>query len=121
MARLGPAVVWGLARAVVHLFYRVERLGPPLPEGPLLLVGNHPNGLLDPAVVATTAGRAPRFLAKSSLFTLPVVNWFVTGAASHRSAGDFLNGVDAKVFFKPVPALLLLEAIREVESSLPRR
>lgn len=82
MARLGPAIVWGLARLVVHLFYRVERLGPPLPDGPLLLVANHQNGLLDPAVVVATAGRVPRFLAKSTLFSTPVVSWFVRGAGS---------------------------------------
>ena len=46
---------------------------------------------------------------------------FVTGASSQRSVGDFLNGVDAKIFFKPVPPLLLLEAIRRVESSLAPR
>jgi CheY-like chemotaxis protein len=46
---------------------------------------------------------------------------FVTGASSQRSVGDFLNGVDAKIFFKPVPPHLLLEAIRKVEGSLPPR
>ena len=46
---------------------------------------------------------------------------FVTGAASQRSVGDFLNGVDAKIFFKPVSPHLLLQAIRKVEASLPLR
>jgi hypothetical protein len=45
----------------------------------------------------------------------------VTGAASQRSVADFLNGVDVKIFFKPVPTELLLEAIRKVESTLPPR
>ena len=45
---------------------------------------------------------------------------FVTGAASQRSVTDFLNGVDAKIFFKPVPPELLLEAIRRVEARRPR-
>lgn len=95
MGHLGPAIVWGLARALAHLFYRVERLGPPLPEGPLLLVANHQNGLLDPAVVATTAGRVPRFLAKSTLFATPVVSWFVRGAGSIPVYRPRDEGVDA--------------------------
>lgn len=61
-------LVWTLARLVVWLFHRVERIGHPVPAGPLLLVANHPNVLLDPAVVRATAGRDIRFLAKSALF-----------------------------------------------------
>jgi hypothetical protein len=34
---------------------------------------------------------------------------------------DFLNGVDAKILFKPVAPERLLDAIRKVESSLPAR
>src|SRR4030095_11889609 len=36
---------------------------------------------------------------------------FVTGAASQRSVTDFFNGVDGKIFFKPLPPELLLEEI----------
>lgn len=57
-----------LARLVSLVFYRIERAGEAVPDGPVLLVGNHPNALLDPAVVWTTAGRDVRFLAKSTLF-----------------------------------------------------
>lgn len=60
--------VWALARAAARIFYRLDRLGPPLPDGPVLLVANHPNALMDPAVVAAAAGRPIRFLAKSTLF-----------------------------------------------------
>jgi glycerol-3-phosphate O-acyltransferase/dihydroxyacetone phosphate acyltransferase len=61
-------VISRLAQLAAHLFYRVERLGQPPVDGPLLLVANHPNALLDPALVWTTAGRDVRFLAKSTLF-----------------------------------------------------
>jgi 1-acyl-sn-glycerol-3-phosphate acyltransferase len=61
-------LVWGVGRFAMALFYRVERLGPPVPDGPLLLVANHANGLMDPPLVVATAGRIPRFLAKSTLF-----------------------------------------------------
>ena len=60
--------VWGLGRLAVYAYYKVERIGGPLSDGPLLLVANHPNTLIDPAVIQTTAGRRIRFLAKSTLF-----------------------------------------------------
>lgn len=60
--------VWGVGRLAVYAYYRVERIGGPLPDGPLLLVANHPNTLIDPAAIQTTAGRPVRFLAKSTLF-----------------------------------------------------
>ena len=62
-----PLVRW-LARTACWLFYRVDRVGAPPPAGALLLLPNHPNALLDPAVVWATAGRDVRFLAKSPLF-----------------------------------------------------
>ena len=66
-SRAGTAV-WLLARLAVQIFYRVQRIGATLPDGPVLLVANHPNSLLDPALVQATAGRPSRFLAKSTLF-----------------------------------------------------
>ena len=61
----------GLARAVAHLFYRIDTIGSVPASGPLLLLPNHPNALLDPALVMATAGRPVRFLAKSTLFSGP--------------------------------------------------
>ena len=66
-SRTGTAL-WLLARLAVQIFYRVQRIGATLPDGPVLLVANHPNSLLDPALVQATAGRPSRFLAKSTLF-----------------------------------------------------
>ena len=62
----------GLASAIAHLFYRVDHVGAPPAEGPLLLLPNHPNALLDPALVMATADRPIRFLAKSTLFQTPL-------------------------------------------------
>ncbi len=60
------------SRAVAHLWFRSLRLeGPPLPEGPVLLVLNHPNGLLDPLVPSALLRPAPRFMAKATLWNLP--------------------------------------------------
>jgi 1-acyl-sn-glycerol-3-phosphate acyltransferase len=70
-APVSPLVrrVAGLA---ARLFYRIDCIGAPPPFGPVLLLSNHPNALLDPAVVWFTAGRDVRFLAKSTLFAWPV-------------------------------------------------
>ncbi|HXG53820.1 MAG TPA: 1-acyl-sn-glycerol-3-phosphate acyltransferase [Vicinamibacterales bacterium] len=62
-------VVRLLALAAVRVFYRVDRAGSPPPSGSIVLLPNHPNALLDPALVWATAGRDVRFLAKSTLFT----------------------------------------------------
>ncbi|HEX2190117.1 MAG TPA: lysophospholipid acyltransferase family protein, partial [Longimicrobiaceae bacterium] len=50
--------------------------------GPALLVANHPNSLLDPAMVVAVAGRPVRFLAKAPLSDDPAVGWLVRGAGA---------------------------------------
>ena len=64
-------------------YYRLSVAGGDVPRtGPVLLVANHPNSLIDPAMVATAARRPVRFLAKSSLFSHPAVGWLVRGAGA---------------------------------------
>jgi 1-acyl-sn-glycerol-3-phosphate acyltransferase len=75
----------------VRTFYRVDRVGPPLPDGSVLLVANHPNGILDPAVIQTTAGRQVRFLAKSTLFRRHPLSLFVR----HSGAVPIYRHMDA--------------------------
>lgn len=70
-ARANPVVRW-LAAAASRIFYRIDRIGEAPREGALLLLPNHPNALLDPAIVWATAGRDVRFLAKSTLFNGPL-------------------------------------------------
>jgi len=67
-APIGTSVIRWVARAICWIFYRVDQAGAAPPTGPLLLLPNHPNALLDPAVIWATAGRDVRFLAKSTLF-----------------------------------------------------
>jgi glycerol-3-phosphate O-acyltransferase/dihydroxyacetone phosphate acyltransferase len=66
-----PFVRW-LARAACWLFYRIDCAGQPPAAGALLLLPNHPNALLDPAIIWATADRDVRFLAKSTLFKTPL-------------------------------------------------
>jgi 1-acyl-sn-glycerol-3-phosphate acyltransferase len=65
-------IVRFLARTACRLFYRVDCVGKPPEAGAALLLPNHANALLDPAVVWATAGRDVRFLAKSTLFDGPL-------------------------------------------------
>ncbi len=72
-----------LAGAATRLYYRFEVDGPAAPRtGPLLLLANHPNALLDPALVAAAAGRPVRFLAKSTLFGDRLVGRLVRAAGA---------------------------------------
>jgi 1-acyl-sn-glycerol-3-phosphate acyltransferase len=69
--RANPAVRW-LARAACWVFYRTDRIGAVPARGAVVLLANHPNALLDPALVWAAAGRDVRFLAKSTLFRGPL-------------------------------------------------
>src|SRR5687768_2432788 len=81
-----------VANAALHVYYRLHRAGSVVPPtGPVLLVANHPNSLLDPAMVALAARRPVRFLAKAPLFKDPLVGFLVRGAGSipvYRKADD---------------------------------
>jgi glycerol-3-phosphate O-acyltransferase/dihydroxyacetone phosphate acyltransferase len=72
-----------LASVVLRLYYRASKGGEAVPtQGPVLLLGNHPNALLDPLFVSWAARRPVRFLAKAPLFTDPVLGWLVRGSGS---------------------------------------
>lgn len=75
-----PVVRW-LAHTACWLFYRVDQAGTAPDAGPVLFLANHPNALLDPAIIWTTAGRDVRFLAKSTLFG-GLFRPFLTGAGA---------------------------------------
>jgi len=58
------------SRAVAGLWFRSLRIEGSLPDGPVLLVLNHPNGLLDPLVPCALLNPAPRFMAKATLWDI---------------------------------------------------
>jgi len=75
LSRLGRALVRGLVRGLVRRFYSDIEIsgGNRLPvDGPLLLAANHPNSLLDPVLIGIAVDRPVRYLAKASLFQVPL-------------------------------------------------
>lgn len=84
-----PTTVWllplfsSMARLAARVYYRVRFAGAPVPPaGPVLLVANHPNSLLDPTLVVASAGRPVRFLAKAPLFSDRKIGWLVRAAGA---------------------------------------
>ena len=61
MARQGSPIVRWMAWLAAWVFYRVDRVGGVPASGAVIILPNHPNALLDPAVVWATAGRDVRF------------------------------------------------------------
>lgn len=64
----------GFLRLVTRIFFRtIEVVGHdhvPL-RGPVVFVGNHPNSLVDPVMILTTAGRQVSLAARDGLFKMP--------------------------------------------------
>lgn len=60
-------------RRLTRVYYRFHRIGAELPtDGPLILVANHVNGLLDPAAMLHFGERELCFLGKEPLLRMPV-------------------------------------------------
>jgi glycerol-3-phosphate O-acyltransferase / dihydroxyacetone phosphate acyltransferase len=72
-----------LSRIACWTYYRVTIAGAAVPrEGPVLLVANHTNSLMDPPLVVVAAKRNVRFMAKWTLFTNPAIGWLVKAVGS---------------------------------------
>ncbi|MDZ8162113.1 lysophospholipid acyltransferase family protein [Microbacterium aquimaris] len=77
-----PSVFWPLAAIIIPLTGLIAKIeiigGEKLPrEGAYVLAPNH-NSEFDPLIIAVATwrmGRAPRFMAKESLFRVPVLGW----------------------------------------------
>jgi len=77
---VGPRLLRPLLGLLLKVYFRkvrvvgVDRLPG---EGPLLVVSNHVNSLLDPLLLFALLPRPPRFLAKAPLFRHPMVAPFL--------------------------------------------
>ena len=72
-----------LTTFAARTYYQVTVAGSDVPRsGPVLLVANHPNSLLDPALVAVAAGRPVRWLARAGLFEQRSIGWLVRGSGA---------------------------------------
>lgn len=96
MPLLAPLAALGrwFARGLVRFYYPrividgAERLPA---TGPLLLVANHPNSLIDPVLLGVAARRPVRLLAKAPLFSIPVFGTALRAAGmipAYRGADD---------------------------------
>ncbi len=71
-----------VCRLICWVFYRLRVSGERPGAGPVVLVANHPNALLDPVLVVVAAARPVRFLAKAPLFDQTGIGWLVKGVGS---------------------------------------
>lgn len=89
-------IIVGLLKFAMRIYFRrVEVVGlDHVPRrSPVIFVLNHPNALVDPAVLLCLAPRSVSFLAKSPLFRLPVLGYFVRALDSlpvyrHQDQGE---------------------------------
>ncbi|CAN5700095.1 hypothetical protein BH23GEM10_BH23GEM10_03330 [soil metagenome] len=90
------------------VFQSVERSGAAVPDGPVLVVANHPNALLDPLVIFHVAGRPTRPLAKAPLFEQRFIGTLLCGMGGlpvyraqddpdqmHRNEDTFRGAIEA--------------------------
>ncbi len=103
-----PRLIAGITGTAAALFYRVDRHGPPLPGGPLIVAANHPNSLVDAMLIFRCSDRITRPLGRAPLFDrfllgpvlramggIPVHRREDDPDAMHRNEEMFRSAVDA--------------------------
>ena len=86
-----PRLITGVVGTAAGMFYRVDRHGPPLPEGPLMVAANHPNSLIDPLLIFRCSERIARPLGRAPLFDRRLLGPLIRalgGIPVHRRQDD---------------------------------
>jgi len=99
----------GYLGLVARLFYRLRHLGGEVPStGPVILVANHPNGLVDSVILSMAARRPVSFLAKEPIFRMPVIGSLARafGAIPVYRAQDGADTERNRDMFRAVTGLL---------------
>ena len=110
--RGAPALLRAIARVLMRLFYhRVEVVGlERVPRaGPLIVVANHQNALIDPLVLLAVLPRTIRPVAKATLFRHPLLAPFVRLAGAlpvHRRQDPGSDAAQNVAMFAAVAAAL---------------
>jgi len=95
-------IAYALAGFAAGLFYRRALLGGEVPPaGPVLLVGNHPNGLVDPIFLVGATPRPVRFLGKAPLLAMPVLGPILRGLGTlpvYRTRDGFDTAANESTF-----------------------
>jgi len=111
-----PRIITKLVGWAVAIFYDLERTGPTLPDGPVLVTANHPNSLVDPLVIFHTGGRPTRPLAKAPLFEQALVGTVLRGLGGlpvYRKQDDpALMHLNERTFDAAIDALLAGGAVQ---------
>jgi len=101
-----------LFELTLRIFFRrieVEGLANIPQAAPVIFVLNHPSGLVDPLFILCLAPRPVSFLAKSTLFEMPVISWFVRGFGSipvYRRRDEGVDPAQNRKTFSAAGALL---------------
>ena len=95
-------------RVVTRIFFRsieVSGLENVPREGAVVLVGNHPNSLLDPVLISTTCRRRVRFAAKEPLFHGPLRPFlWIAGSVPVKRRQDQVEGAAEDAVVAGAPA-----------------
>lgn len=99
-----------LSRWIAGLMHRISAIEGTIPsDGPVLLVANHPNALVDPVVVTAAARRPVRWLGKSTLVFNRWIGWLFRAVGTipvYRRQDDASQmGRNAETFSAAVEAL----------------